>query len=541
MGVLAALAEHDLLRRVDVISTVSGGSIIGAYLQLKIKQLLERRRSDGLAPDRDGYLQLVQELEREFLGAVQCNLRMRTFADHRANARLLRGGGYTTSARLAEVLEELFYRPLHASDRPMNLAELVIEPSPEFAADAHLRVPSLVINAATLNTGALWQFTGTGVGEVLPSYEHLGEPYLGWLRFDDPALGVGQRQALNWITIGQAVAASCCVPGVFNPLSLPGLFRDQKGEPITVRLVDGGVFDNQGVASLMEAGCTHLVVSDASDVLKRQAEPSGRLLEVAMRANDVLMDRVRGKVLARVLELPQPNVVLFHLGEAPPAGAFPSQPERFAELLAGLRTDLDSFTDLEACGLMHYGHALCAAHLQGKPTRLVAGAREGARPREPEPPSAPVPSSTVAWSFRRLQPLLSEPAGRDRLLHHLEVGARPIFKVFYLGKALPWVIVLAPLIVPVIAVGLVIYLLPPLPWWVWAGVAVLLLSALAYTQNAQIIALIDRVPTLRRWRRRLATLMLPFGVPALAGLAGAAATWLHLRIFDRLYLRYGKL
>ena len=41
IGVLARLAEHDLLRHVAVISCVSGGSIIGAFYYLKVKQLLE--------------------------------------------------------------------------------------------------------------------------------------------------------------------------------------------------------------------------------------------------------------------------------------------------------------------------------------------------------------------------------------------------------------------------------------------------------------------------------------------------------------------
>ena len=43
IGVLARLAELDLLRSVDVISCVSGGSIVGAYYYLKLRTLLESR------------------------------------------------------------------------------------------------------------------------------------------------------------------------------------------------------------------------------------------------------------------------------------------------------------------------------------------------------------------------------------------------------------------------------------------------------------------------------------------------------------------
>src|SRR5215467_8724404 len=44
--------------------------------------------------------------------------------------------------------------------------------------------------------------------------------------------------------LGHAVAASSSVPGLFEPLVLPDLYKGK-----TVRLVDGGVYDNQGTAS----------------------------------------------------------------------------------------------------------------------------------------------------------------------------------------------------------------------------------------------------------------------------------------------------
>ena len=44
IGVLAAMAEREMLHRVEALSTVSGGSIIGAYYYLKVKQLLEGKR-----------------------------------------------------------------------------------------------------------------------------------------------------------------------------------------------------------------------------------------------------------------------------------------------------------------------------------------------------------------------------------------------------------------------------------------------------------------------------------------------------------------
>jgi predicted acylesterase/phospholipase RssA len=42
-GVLARLAELDILRKINVMSATSGGAIIGAYFYVKVKQLLEKK------------------------------------------------------------------------------------------------------------------------------------------------------------------------------------------------------------------------------------------------------------------------------------------------------------------------------------------------------------------------------------------------------------------------------------------------------------------------------------------------------------------
>jgi hypothetical protein len=34
--------------------------------------------------------------------------------------------------------------------------------------------------------------------------------------------------------------------------------------------------------------------------------------------------------------------------------------------------------------------------------------------------------------------------------------------------------------------------------------------------------------------------MTPLGIPMIVGLLGAVVTWVHLRVFDKLFLRYGK-
>ena len=96
------------------------------------------------------------------------------------------------------------------------------------------------------------------------------------------------------VRLGYAVGSSACVPGVFTPLRLKNLYPDRD-----VLLVDGGVHDNQGTASLLEQGCTVVLVSDASGQMNSEAHPSSGLVGVPLRSNSIMMSRVREAQLDR--------------------------------------------------------------------------------------------------------------------------------------------------------------------------------------------------------------------------------------------------
>ena len=82
IGVLAQMADQGLLRHLEVISTVSGGSIIGALYYLHVKKLLERK-PDAEITDQN-YVDLVEQIEIEFLKATKQNIRMATFSSFSA-------------------------------------------------------------------------------------------------------------------------------------------------------------------------------------------------------------------------------------------------------------------------------------------------------------------------------------------------------------------------------------------------------------------------------------------------------------------------
>jgi tetratricopeptide (TPR) repeat protein len=73
IGVLAKLAELDVLRHVEVLSCVSGGSIIGAHYYLELRKLFKEKQDDQIS--RDDYIEIVKRISEQFLAGVQRNIK----------------------------------------------------------------------------------------------------------------------------------------------------------------------------------------------------------------------------------------------------------------------------------------------------------------------------------------------------------------------------------------------------------------------------------------------------------------------------------
>ena len=176
IGVLARLAEADVLRHVDVLSTVSGGSIVGAHYYLLLRDLLQ---SNG-KPVRSDYIGLVKNLEKQFSDGVRKNLRMRGLSNPWVTLKLLLRPGYTevtewrNSTTRASTRRKSFRRRSSRPNRtPRPMHSLRIKPkdepddfNPRFSNwRLSARVPALLINATCLNTGHSWHFTANWMGE----------------------------------------------------------------------------------------------------------------------------------------------------------------------------------------------------------------------------------------------------------------------------------------------------------------------------------------------------------------------------------------
>jgi predicted acylesterase/phospholipase RssA len=435
LGVLARLADEDQLRRVEVLSCVSGGSIVGAHYYLEMRALLERTADEQIT--KEDYIRVVRQAGDRFLAGVQRNLRTRVLASPRASLAVL-FGDQTRTKYLGDLFESEIYAHVdddHPKDQARWLNELLIQPlgeSESFHPRDHnwrrqAKVPVLILNATTLNTGHLWQFTAAWMGEppapinpLIDLRERLRRLYYG----DAP-------EAFQRVRLGHAVAASACVPGLFEPLELDGLYPNRK-----VRLVDGGVFDNQGVEGLLGEECQDVVVSDASGPLTAEAVVAASRIGVPVRSNAISMNLVRDRQYQSLRGLLEASSLRrffwVHLAQGAIGGstvdwdgcrdpsathlAEPRPRNIIDERISAIRTDLDSFSEAEAYVLMTNGY------------RMIERALDRSRPRgQSAPPAGP-------WPFLSIEPIMERKPGYERahqrLLVLLGASSQTLFKLW---------------------------------------------------------------------------------------------------------------
>jgi predicted acylesterase/phospholipase RssA len=556
IGVLAKLAERDLLRRIEVLSCVSGGSIVGAHFYLEVQRLLETK-SDGEV-SRSDYVEVVERVLRDFVAGVQSNIRSRVFASVWANLRALLQPGYTTTRHLGALYEKWLYARIEdgRQAKPRHLEDLVFRPKGESDAfkpkydnwRRRAKIPTLVLNATTLNTGHNWQFTGSWMGEPpigldaeiegnyrLRRMYHREAPRLKshWKHWLSRPFAPPDYQRIR---LGEAVAASSCVPGLFEPIVLPDLYEGK-----VVRLVDGGVHDNQGIASLLEQDCNVMIVSDASGQMGAQDDPANGRLGVSLRSFSISMTRVRQaqyrELAARRRSGLLKRLVFLHLKrdlDADPvdwrecqdphdASDETRSPLRRGVLtgfglqksvqrsLSEIRTDLDSFTDLEAFSLMTSGYRQAETQLES----------QGDWPASVSPERP--------WPFLAIEPLLSPGPHFDEAKRLLAIGGKTAFKAWLVSPTLHAVGIA--LLTALACASLVL-------GWKIRGVPIATFGEVGWLAlGIGAAAIAPRIVSFARYRQTLRTASLK----GLLGLALALGFRIHLAVFDRLFLARGSM
>jgi NTE family protein len=253
VGVLWRLYEARLLKDVQRISSVSGGSITAAVLALKWHHL-------SFDPAR-----LASDFVQEVVSPI------RALADETIDADAIFWGVALpgrVSDRVADAYDAHLFNGATLQDLP----------------DA----PRFVINATNVQSGAIWRFM---------------KPYMRDYR-------VGEVKNPN-VSLAQAVAASSAFPPVLSPFEMrldanaftPHSGHDLQRKPFTthVFLTDGGVYDNLGLETAWKRYQT-VFVSDGGGKLQPEDEPKSDWARHSYRVLDLVDNQVRSLRKRQVIE-----------------------------------------------------------------------------------------------------------------------------------------------------------------------------------------------------------------------------------------------
>ena len=355
LGVLRRLAESGWLSRVDILSTVSGGSILGAFLALRWQEVL---RAGG---EEAAFMRLVVE---PFLERV---------TQHSFLAEWLRGAWRWPLRKLAD---ETFTRTQAASD--LFDTHFFHGKSWQELPD----IPFLVLNATSLQSMRSWRFTRYG----------LGDSRIGHALWADHPL-----------TLGTSVGASAAFPPVFPPARIRKshymfsgpLYGETKLPHFPmIPLTDGGVYDNNGLEVLIKPvsvpglperveTADFLVVSDGGAVPRYHFTSTGlpglgdalllyRVDEIAreqvtaLRSRSIIADFTSGKRQGLFVTL---KSEVARMGEIPFAKYCQHVsrenliPADLLDLVRSVRTSLDRFNETEATALIYHAYLMTDAFL----------------------------------------------------------------------------------------------------------------------------------------------------------------------------------
>lgn len=543
VGVLAKLADNDMLRRVELVSCASGGSITGALFYLEARRLLETTPEEKIG--RQDYIDLVERVQHKLLRAIQRDLRNRALSNPFSHLRSIVDPSWSRSERLAGLFEDEIFHEAdeRLSGRPLYLNDLTTQPfgvKEPFRPDRdnwkrRTKVPILTLNATTLNTGGNWQFTTTWMGEPqqVSHTEVGGGDRLRRVYYADAP------ERYRRMRLGRAVSASACLAGLFEPMAFPDLYSKQ----YTVRLIDGSLYSKPGLVGMLEGGCTIMLVSDASSQIAPEANPDSGVLSLISRLQAIVLARLRQSELQNLLLWRfSPTVrqlVLVHsrkgldahvvepIERAPSSaddaqefGEGPLTPygirKDIQEKIAFIRTDLDAFSDLEAYALMTSAYRITDYELSKQD---VIGSAE--------------PLSRHRWEFLVVEEAMTRKQesgeGVDQLKRALDVGRHSGLRILRLSSSTRWslaafLLLLAAIFTPV---GFPILIRIPVLFF---HIRTIELFRMAFWVAAVLVFL--RVVNRKPFSENLFSLMMGvFGwLPALA----------NLLIFDRLYLAWGR-
>lgn len=276
LGTLRKLNEMNILNKVDVMSTISGGSITGAYYCLNkdnyssfdssLYQRLQKKDVVKKVLLSTTTLQLliflfiflvpgIYFLFTKWAWLFPILMGVCLFLLFRFQFRL-----FPVSRRIETIYEEFFYNNKKLSDLPEK--------------------PLLVIGSTNIQTARPFTFSKTWMQDSTYQYR---QPPIEFLAAKFP--------------IARAVMASSCVPFAFTPIQIGKEFfkKPEDSERVHPLLVDGGVYDNQGIHKIVQNGsyaCSHIITSDAGGGASGELKFSNTI-SLLIATVDVFMARIK--------------------------------------------------------------------------------------------------------------------------------------------------------------------------------------------------------------------------------------------------------
>lgn len=271
IGTLKKLNELGILENIDVISCISGGSILGAFYGLhkddferfekEAKLAVKKNVIGAVLISRWFYLALVIIIITSY---ITLQLHTVFFILWLILFLFIQFKIFPISKLIIIAYDKFFYK-----DKTLNFL-------PE--------KPIIAINATNIESGRPFTFSRNKMSDSFYEYPA------------DKSDSIKFKPKI--FPISNAVMASTCVPFAFSPIKIQEKYFKKKSDYLKVHplLIDGGIYDNQGIHKLMQKGssyeCDYIIVSDAgaSQLSSKKIRNQFILLSKTV---DLLMNRIK--------------------------------------------------------------------------------------------------------------------------------------------------------------------------------------------------------------------------------------------------------
>jgi len=300
LGTLRKLKALGILDKVEVLSTISGGSITGALYALHKDNFTEFERilRSGLKKSMLKTSWLLVGLVGPILLVLPFSLAIWAWwaLIFYIPIILLFFKYQFNILPLSKLIEKRYGDTFYGKSELQDLPEK----------------PRLAINSTNVETGRPFTFSREKMSDSFYEYPEDGRKKILFEHEKFP--------------VSRAVMASTCVPFAFTPVKIgKQYFEDEKDfKKVDPTLIDGGVYDNQGIHKLSypksSYECETIIVSDAGTGFKPKTKMNNTLM-LLIQTSELFMNRIKNiQFMGNVIfnkNLRNKAIAYFSLGFAP--------------------------------------------------------------------------------------------------------------------------------------------------------------------------------------------------------------------------------